>query len=125
MAMSFNLEDSGNRYLKEQYCSINKNKPYGHHSNRYYTIGDRVEEIVKIVVHQFTVDELDDPELYAAQPLYEWEQSEKGQWIMKNSREPPIWQRNPIQNTYETNYKIVATLTGTALTEWLIRYGKQ
>lgn len=32
--------------------------------------------------------DVEDPEIYAAQPLYEWQQTVKGQWVMKNCPDP-------------------------------------
>ena len=31
-----------------------------------------IKEIHKIVVHKFSVGDVEDPDLYAAQPLWEW-----------------------------------------------------
>lgn len=32
--------------------------------------------------------DVDDPEIYAAQPIYEWQQTEQGQWVMEHCSEP-------------------------------------
>ena len=32
--------------------------------------------------------DVDDPEIYAAQPLWEWQQTEQGQWVMAHCKEP-------------------------------------
>ena len=42
---------------------------------RYMLIGNRVEEVREVVVHEFILGDVEDPDLYAAQPLYEWEHS--------------------------------------------------
>ena len=46
---------------------------------------------VTLTVHSFRMGDVEDPEIYAAQPLYEWETSEQGQWVMKHAIEPPIF----------------------------------
>jgi len=51
---------------------------------KYMQISDRVEEVRTIVVHEFLMGDVEDPDLYAADPLIKWEQSEIGQWVMKN-----------------------------------------
>ena len=86
-------------------------------------VGDRVKEVRTIVVHSFTVGDVEDPDLYAAQPLIEWEKSEQGQWMMANAAETPSWYRmaDPVSMGYR--YEIRATLQGAKLTEWLLRYG--
>lgn len=42
----------------------------------------------KIVFHSFGIGDPEDPEIYAAQPLYEFMQTEKGQWIKNNCDDP-------------------------------------
>jgi hypothetical protein len=37
------------------------------------------------------MSDVEDPEIYAAEPLYKWEKSEIGQWVMKHAVEPPIY----------------------------------
>lgn len=92
---------------------------------KYVLIGDRVEEVKTVVVHEFSMGDVEDPDLYAAQPLHEWEKSEKGQWIMKNACDTPTWHRMADQVTYGYRYRITAKLMGPALTEWLLRYGNE
>jgi hypothetical protein len=40
------------------------------------------------VFHTFRMGDVEDPELYAAQPIYEWQQTEKGQWVMEHCTDP-------------------------------------
>jgi hypothetical protein len=99
--------------------------PYTHRSPRhkYNLIGDRVEECKEVVVHSFSMGDVEDPDLYAAQPLYEWEKSEAGQWVMKNAADTPTWYRMADSMSYGYRYQIRAKLMGSALTEWLLRHG--
>ena len=39
-----------------------------------------VEEIHKVVVHRFDLSDVEDPDLYAAQPLWEWRRLEYGKY---------------------------------------------
>ena len=86
-------------------------------------VGDRVKEVRTIVVHSFTVGDVEDPDLYAAQPLIEWEKSERGQWMMANAVETPSWHRFADPALLGYKYQIQAKLQGAKLTEWLLRYG--
>ena len=53
---------------------------------------DGVAYVTKVItVHQFTMGDVDDVEIYAAQPIYEWQQSPAGQWVMENAVEKPEW----------------------------------
>lgn len=112
-----------NQALADAY--FKHHSPYTHRppKNKYNVIGDRVEECKEIIVHQFSMGDVDDPDLYAAQPLYEWEHSEAGQWIMKNAADTPTWYRLADPVSYGYKYQIRAKLMGPALTEWLLRHG--
>jgi hypothetical protein len=69
-----------------------------------------IEELHKIVVHTFSVGDVEDPDLYASQPLWEWQESEKGKWVMENAIEKPIWHRQMDHMIYGYRYAITATL---------------
>jgi len=51
-----------------------------------------VKEIHKVVVHTFRMGDVEDPDLYAAQPLSEWQDSDAGKFILEHAFETPIWQ---------------------------------
>lgn len=100
--------------------------PYTHTppKNKYNMIGDRVEECKELTVHSFTMGDVEDPDLYAAQPLYEWQESEFGQWVMKNAADTPTWHRQADPISYGYKYVIRAKFMGPALTEMLLRQSK-
>jgi hypothetical protein len=89
---------------------------------RYMQIDNRVEEVREVVVHEFTMGDVDDPDLYAAQPLWEWQQSEQGQWIMEHAVETPSWVRMPDTLQYGYQFQVRAKLAGPRLTEYLLRH---
>ena len=129
MASSFqNIDRSEaiNNILLDLYKSYHKDKVYRPVVNKYVVIstdeGDRVEEVKEIVVHTFRVSDADDPDLHAAEPLFEWERSEFGQWVMKNACDTPSWHRTVDYNTYGYVYQIRAKFMGPALTEMALRY---
>ena len=41
-----------------------------------------------IIFHKFLLNDVEDPEIYAAGPIIEWEKSEQGQWCKENSTIP-------------------------------------
>jgi hypothetical protein len=112
-----------NQTLADAY--FQHHSPYTHKplKHKYNVIGDRVEECKEVVVHSLSMGDVDDPDLYAAQPLYEWEKSEAGQWVMKNAADTPTWYRIADPMNYGYQYQIRAKLMGPALTEWLLRHG--
>lgn len=83
-----------------------------------------VEETRTVTVHSFRMGDVEEPDLYAAQPLYDWQQSPQGQWIMANAVETPSWNRLADPASMGYRYEIRAKLAGAALTEWLLRYGR-
>ena len=42
----------------------------------------------KITFHTFRMGDVEDPEIYAAQPIYEWQQTEQGKWVMEHCADP-------------------------------------
>ena len=87
-------------------------------------ISDIGEEIVSIthVVHCINMGDVEDPDLFVAQPIYEWQQTEAGKWIMENSNPTPSWHRNMDYTTYGYTYQIRAYLTHKQLTFWKLKY---
>jgi len=82
-----------------------------------------IEELHKIVVHTFRVGDAEDPDIYAAQPLWDWQESEKGKWVMEHAIETPTWNRDLDFVTYGYRYAIVAELPGARATEYYLRWG--
>lgn len=76
---------------------------------------------VKIIVHRFSLGDVDDPEIYAAQPIWEWQQTEAGKWVMDNAVDS-YWARHTDVATYNYQYKIVATLTESDATWYKLKY---
>lgn len=90
---------------------------------RYNIANGRVEECRTVVVHEFRLSDVEDPDLWAAEPIHNWETSEEGQWVMTHSVETPIWRKSIDYSFYGHRYVITAKFTGPALTQWLLKYG--
>jgi hypothetical protein len=76
-----------------------------------------------VVVHHFPMGDVEDPDLYAADPLYKWQQSEAGTWVMEHAVEPPFWVRQPDLSSYGYRYYIVARLKEQDQTFWSLKWG--
>jgi hypothetical protein len=72
-----------------------------------------------VEVHKFNMSDVEDPDLWAAQTLYEWEKSDKGQWVMNNTIEP-TWNRN--FHEYGWQYTITTKMTEEQLTYYKLKY---
>lgn len=77
---------------------------------------------VNVVVHKFRMGDVEDPQLYAAEPLYKWETSEMGQWVMKHSVDQPTWNLIPNLDIYGHEVIIRATLRPEDYTYWKLKY---
>lgn len=85
--------------------------------------GDKVYSLKKVTVHRFTLSDVDDPDLYAAQPLYEWRASDMGKWVMSKAVETPEWHRFLDSTTYGYQYAIVAKMKDVDYTFWQLKWG--
>lgn len=76
-----------------------------------------------VVVHTIRMGDVEDPDLFVAQPLYQWQQSEEGKWIMEHSVETPMWHRSNDFEFMGFVYKIHAYLNPEDYTYWKLKYG--
>jgi hypothetical protein len=92
---------------------------------RYQVLpNNTVEEIHITVVHTFMMGDVEDPDLYAGEPLWKWQESEAGKFVMEHAKEQPIWQRQHSHLTYGWEYAIIAKLEKKKLSEFYLRFGK-
>ena len=92
---------------------------------RYQVLpNNTVEEIHTTVVHTFMMGDVEDPDLYAGEPLWKWQESEAGKFVMEHAKEQPIWQRQHSHLTYGWEYAIIAKLEKKQLSEFYLRFGK-
>ena len=76
---------------------------------------------LKILVHSFNMSDNDDPEIFAGQPIWEWQQTDAGRWVMAHSRDTYWLKHNDFQS-YTYQYKIVAQLTEQDATYFALKY---
>ena len=91
--------------------------------NRFIVLDNVVIETKEIVVHRFVISDVDDPDLFAGEPLWEWQNSERGQWVMERSIETPVWTRVMEPVYYRYQYVITARFDTKTLTEYYLRFG--
>ena len=83
-----------------------------------------VQEIHKVTVHAFSVGDVEDPEIYAAQPIWDWQQSDSGKFVMEHAIEIPSYHQSLDYNSFGYRYAIVAELESKKLSEFYLRWGK-
>ena len=64
-----------------------------------------------VCVHTFTLGDVEDPDLFAGEPLWKWQQSEAGKWVMENAAEQPYWVKNLDHLSWGYVYKVMARLS--------------
>ena len=74
-------------------------------------------------VYEFPMGDVEDPEIYAAEPLHKWEHSEMGQWVMKNSKITPSFNIASCPDTYGWRCYVTAELEGEELTFFKLKWG--
>jgi len=84
-----------------------------------------VKEFHKVIVHRFRLGDVEDPDLYAAEPLFKWQESDPGKFVMEHAIDKPIWHRQLDQSTYGYQYAIEAELEMKKLSEYYLRWGNE
>lgn len=71
-----------------------------------------------VLVHEIRMGDVEDPDLMVAQPIYEWQQTPPGKFIMEHAEQPPYWTTHMDYVTYGQKYCIVARLSEQNETFW-------
>ena len=87
-------------------------------------INDKAVKFTDVRVHEFTMGDVEDPDLYAAEPMWKWQSSEMGQWVMGHAVETPFWHRHVDPYSYGYKYYIVARLAEQDQTYWALKWQK-
>lgn len=90
----------------------------------YKLIDSKAVKFSDVAVHSFNMGDVEDPDLYAAQPIMEWQQSEAGQWVMEHAVETPFWHRHVDPHSYGYKYYIIARLAEQDQTYWALKWQK-
>lgn len=64
-----------------------------------------------IVFKELLMGDVEDPELYAAMPILEWQESEQGKWVMDHAIEQPYFRIMPSVETMGYRIQIYGKLS--------------
>ena len=64
-----------------------------------------------ILFKEIAMGDVEDPELYAAMPILDWEKSEQGKWVMQHATEQPCFRIVTNYATYGYMIQIYGKLT--------------
>ena len=87
-------------------------------------IDNKAVKFSDVKVHEFNMGDVEDPDLYAAQPLWEWQETEAGKWVLEHAVEKPFWHRSVNPYTYGHTYHIIARLSEQDQTYWALKWQK-
>ena len=86
-------------------------------------LDNTVQSKVACVVHQFKIGDVEDQDVYAAEPLSKWQQSEAGKWILEHSLEPPSCHKGGISYLdMSTTYHVRTILLAEDYTYWKLKF---
>ena len=91
--------------------------------HEYMVIDNKAHKIHSVIVHRFQMGDVEDPDLYAAEPLLKWQNSEMGQWVMSKSIETPMWHRQVDPMSFGYSFAVQAWLKDTDYTFWTLKWG--
>lgn len=76
----------------------------------------------EVIVHSIKMGDIEDPDIFVAEPIYNWQQTDEGKWVMEKSVQQPMWRRTLDPTLYGYRYDIIAYLDGADLTYWKLKY---
>jgi hypothetical protein len=77
-----------------------------------------------VCVHEIRMGDCEDPDLFVADPIWKWQQTEAGQFIMEHAVETPFWHRQADPYNYGHTYCVVARLSEQDQTYWALKWQK-
>ena len=78
-----------------------------------------------VCVHEFYVGDTEDPVILAGSPMWDWQHSPAGQWVIEHAVEQPYWHRDLCANTYSYRFRIIARLSEPDQVFFKLKWGTQ
>jgi hypothetical protein len=83
-----------------------------------------MDNLREVVFHKIKMGDVDDPDLMVADPIWKWQQSDAGRFVMENAYpESARWERIISPNRWGWLYLIIAKMEERKLTEYYLRWG--
>lgn len=78
---------------------------------------------VKLIFHTFRMGDVEDPYLYAAFPIGEWQKTEHGRWVMEHAVGEPVFWCDPDPAQLGYRISITGELEESDATYFQLRWG--
>lgn len=95
------------------------------HYQRPYTVmvDGRPVRFRDVEVHQIRLNDVEDPDIWVADHIWRWQQTDAGKFIMEHAQDKPYWVQHIDQNFYGYVYRIMARLSAPNETFWRLKWG--
>ena len=85
-------------------------------------IDNQAVKFSTIVVHTFRLGDVEDPEIYAAEPIWRWQESDSGKWVMEHAVETPAYHSQLDSYQWGYTYAITARLSEQDITFFRLKF---
>ena len=85
-------------------------------------INDRATRFRDVCVHEIRVGDVEDPDIYVAEPIWQWQESDAGKFVMEHAVDKPYWTRTMDLASYGHMYRIMARLSEPNELFWRLRW---
>jgi hypothetical protein len=92
---------------------------------RVEIIGDKAVKFRDVCVHEIRMGDVEDPDIMVADPIWKWQQSDAGKFIMEHAVEKPYWTRSMDYASWGHKYCIMARLSEQDQTFWTLKWGNK
>ena len=75
-----------------------------------------------VCVHEIKMGDVEDPDIYVAAPIWEWQQTAAGRFVMEHAVGKPYWIQHRDHSSYHLLYRIMARLSEQNETFWRLKY---
>jgi hypothetical protein len=77
---------------------------------------------MRILVHEFKMREVDDIEIFVAEPLSQWLNTDAGKWVKEKSKDT-VWMHRFVPDYFEYIVRIYADLSEEDITYYTLKWG--
>lgn len=81
-----------------------------------------MSEIYRYQVHSFGLGDVEDPDIYAAGPLWEWQNTEQGQWVLEHAADKPVYHIRADTNTWGHRVVVEADFAEPQAIQYCLKY---
>lgn len=82
---------------------------------------DLTKAYTQLVVHRFSVGDVEDPILYAGEPISKWQETDAGMWVTEHATDV-MWVQHRNMATFGTDFAILATMSEQDASWFLLKY---